>query len=106
MNIKVGDRVRLKEATVREIRSGVATLKFDGAADTNCINIDKIARVLPRPFRVGDLVRSREGDMYSIWEIVYVSDQITLGKVRSTPSQMFKIGHEGVIDTKHMERVG
>jgi hypothetical protein len=64
-DIKVGDRVRLRDATVKGVSKSCMAIEVDGDTWLNNVGHNAISEVLPRPFKVGDRVEyeSRLGDI-------------------------------------------
>ncbi len=73
VEVKVGDRVRLRDATVRIVADGVVVL-IDGGSMADVRN-DSISEVLPRPFKVGDRVRYKGDYTEALWTIVGVHEK-------------------------------
>lgn len=58
-DIKVGDRVRLRDATVKGVSKSCMAIEVDGDTWLNNVGHNAISEVLPRPFKVGDRVYIR-----------------------------------------------
>lgn len=61
VDVKVGDRVRLREATVKFVDSIYIFVLIDGDDAKLPVTPAAIAEILPRPFKVGDRVKYQSG---------------------------------------------
>lgn len=79
--VRVGDRVRLKEATVVSTddtdNDGILAISFDCRPQgQSWVHLDSISEVLPRPLQVGDTVRFKGGSKKVIIQFISAKGQI------------------------------